>query len=153
MSVTILYNHHWNTIRTRSLQQIKVVYDFFKQFGRNIEFQLGFRRKASKDKPEPSGTEFLEKFFVNKCVLSDSKDNTSDLLNRGGTLDLNLLRTLLVICYKSQEPSFWVVINYFISISKLLPIFQIFQPPPSLSILPNVSVALFLSRNVLLCHI
>ena len=68
-----------------------------------MEFLLSFRRKAGKDKPESSETEFLEKFLVNKCVLPDVGDNTSGLLNRGGILDLTLLRTLLAICFKSQK--------------------------------------------------
>ena len=50
---------------------------------RNMEFQLSFRRKAGKEKPESSGSEFLEKFLVNNCVLSNAEDNTSGLLNRG----------------------------------------------------------------------
>ena len=79
-----------------------------------MEFQLSVRRKAGKDKPESSETEFLEKFLVNKCVLSDAEDKTSGLLNRGVILDLTLLRTLLAICCKSEEPSFWEVINCFV---------------------------------------
>ena len=79
-----------------------------------MEFQLGFRRKAGKDKPESSETEFLEKFLVKNWNLSDAEDSTSRLLSRGGILDLTLLRTLLAICCKSQEPSFWEVINCFV---------------------------------------
>ena len=46
-----------------------------------MEFQLRFRRKAGKDKPESSEIEFLEKFLVSKCVLSNAEDNTFGLLN------------------------------------------------------------------------
>ena len=79
-----------------------------------MEFQLGFRRKAGKDKPGSSETEFLEKYLVNKCNLSDAEDNTSGLLNGGYILGLTLLRALLAICCKSQEPSFWEVVNCFV---------------------------------------
>ena len=78
-----------------------------------MEFQLSFRRKAGKGKPESSETGFLEKLLINKCVLSDAEDNTSGLLSRGVILDLTLLRTLLAICCKSHKPSFWEVINCF----------------------------------------
>ena len=79
-----------------------------------MEFHLRFGRKVGKDKSESSGTKFLEKFLVNKCVLSDAEDSTSWLLNRGSILDLTLLRTLLAIFCKSQEQSFWEVINCFV---------------------------------------
>ena len=52
-----------------------------------MEFQISFRRKAGKDKPLSSGSEFLEKVLVNNCALSDAEDNTSGLLNRGDILD------------------------------------------------------------------
>ena len=39
-----------------------------------MEFQLSLRRKAGKGKPESSETEFLEKFLVSKCVLSDAEE-------------------------------------------------------------------------------
>ena len=61
--------------------------------------------------PESSRLEFLEKFLANSSALSDAEDNTSRLLNGGGTADLPLLRTLLAICQKSQEPSFWEVMD------------------------------------------
>ena len=43
---------------------------------------------------ESSRLEFLEKLLVNNFALSDAKDNTSEPLNRRGTADLPLLRTL-----------------------------------------------------------
>ena len=33
-------------------------------------------------------------------------------MNRGGIADLPLLRTLLAICQKSREPSFWEVMDF-----------------------------------------
>ena len=42
-------------------------------------------------------SEFLKKFLTNNFALSDTEDNTSRLLNRGGIADLPLLRTLLAI--------------------------------------------------------
>ena len=47
-------------------------------------------------------------------VLSNAEDNTSGSLNRGGIADLPLLRTLLAICQKSREPSFWEVMDSFV---------------------------------------
>ena len=61
-----------------------------------------------------SRLEFLEKFSVNNFALSDAEDNTSGPLNRGGIADLPLLRTLLAIRQKSQEPSFWEVMDSFV---------------------------------------
>ena len=55
--------------------------------------------------------EFLEKFSANNFALSDAEDNTSRPLNRGCTADLPLLRTLLAICQKFQEPNFWEVMD------------------------------------------
>ena len=77
-------------------------------------FKLVLERKAGKEIPESSRFEFLEKFLGNDFVLSDPEDNTSGPLNRGGIADLPLLRTLLAICQKSQEPSFWEVIDSFV---------------------------------------
>ena len=47
-------------------------------------------------------------------ALSDAEDKTFEPLNRGGIADLPLLRTLLAIRQKSQEPSFWEVMDSFI---------------------------------------
>ena len=77
-------------------------------------FRLVLEGKTGKEIPESSRLEFLEKFSANNFALSDAEDNTSGLLNRGGIADLPLLRTLLAICQKSQEPSFWEVMNSFL---------------------------------------
>ena len=61
--------------------------------------------------PESSRLEFIEKFSANNFALSDAEDNTSGLWNRGGIADLPLLRTLLAICQKSLEQSFWEVMD------------------------------------------
>ena len=53
-------------------------------------FRLVLDGKTDKEIPE-----FLEKFLAKKFALSDAEDNTSSQLNRGGTADLPLLRTLL----------------------------------------------------------
>ena len=50
--------------------------------------------KTSKEIPESSRLEFLGKFLANNFALSDAEDNTSGPLNRGGIVDLLLLRTL-----------------------------------------------------------
>ena len=67
--------------------------------------------KTGKEIPESSRLEFLEKFLANDFALSDAEDNTSGPLDRGGTADLPLLRTLLAIHQKSQEPSSWDVMD------------------------------------------
>ena len=69
-------------------------------------FRLLLEEKTGKDIPESSRLEFLEKFSANNFALSDAEDNASGLLNRGGIVDLHLLRTLLPIRQNSQEPSF-----------------------------------------------
>ena len=75
-------------------------------------FRLVLEGKAGKEIPESSRLEFLEKFSANNFPLPDAEDNISGLLNRGGIADLPLLRTLLAIYQKSQEPSFWEVMDY-----------------------------------------
>ena len=64
-------------------------------------FKLVLDGKTGKEIPESSRLEFLEKFAANNFALSDTEDNTSGPLNRGGTTDSSLLRTLLAICQKS----------------------------------------------------
>ena len=54
-----------------------------------------------------------EKFSANNFALSDAEDNTFGPLNRGGVVDLPLLRTLLAIRQKSREPSLWEVMEFF----------------------------------------
>ena len=52
-----------------------------------MEFQLSFRSKTGKDKPESSGLDLLKRFLGNNCALSDAEDNFSGLLNRGDISD------------------------------------------------------------------
>ena len=77
-------------------------------------FKLVLEGKSSKEIPELSRFEFLEKFSANNFSLSHAEGNTSGPLNRGGIADLPLLRTLLAICQKSGEPSFWEVMDSFV---------------------------------------
>ena len=70
--------------------------------------------KTGKEIAESSRLEFLEKFPENNFALSDAEDNTFGLLNRGGIADIPLLRTLLAIRQKSQEPSFWEAVDSFV---------------------------------------
>ena len=74
-------------------------------------FRLVLEGKTGKEIPESSRLEFLEKFSANNFAVSDAEDNTYGQLKRGGIADLPLLRTLLEIRQKSQEPSFWEVMN------------------------------------------
>ena len=76
--------------------------------------RLVLKGKTGKEIPEVSRLKFLEKFSANNFALSDAEDNTSGPFNRGGMGDLALLRTLLVIGQKSQEPSFWEVMDSFV---------------------------------------
>ena len=81
-------------------------------------FRLVLEGKTGKEIPESSRFEFLEKFLAaNNFALSDAEDNTSSPLNRGGIADLPLLRTLLAICQKSREPSFWEMMNSLVLIA------------------------------------
>ena len=70
-----------------------------------MQFQISSRRENSKEIPESSRLEFLEKFSANNFALSDAEDNTS------GIADLPLLRTLLAI---HQKSSFWEVMDSFV---------------------------------------
>ena len=76
-------------------------------------FRIVLEGKIGKEIPETSRLEFLEKILANNFALSDAEDNTSGAFNRGSIADLPLLRTLLAICRKSQEPSFWEVMGSF----------------------------------------
>ena len=78
-------------------------------------FRLVLKWKTGKEIPESSRAEFLEKFLAINFVLSNADNSTSGLLNRGHMADFPLLRTLLPICQKSREPSFWEMIDSFIS--------------------------------------
>ena len=77
-------------------------------------FRLVLEEKAGKEIPKSSRLEFLEKFPANNFVLSDTEDNTSGSLNRGGIPDLTFLRVILAICKKSREPSSWEVMGSFV---------------------------------------
>ena len=97
------------TIRTRCLWQIKGHWDLFNHFGVTeilCSFRLVLEGKTGKEIPESSKVEFLEKFVAKNFALSDVEYNTSRPLSKGGIADLLLLRTLLAIRQKSQEPSF-----------------------------------------------
>ena len=74
-------------------------------------FRLVLEGKTGNEVPESSRLEFLENFSAKNFALLDADDNTSAPLNRGGIADLPLLRTLLAICQKSQEPRFWEVMD------------------------------------------
>ena len=80
-------------------------------------FRLVLEGKTSKEIPESSIFEFLEKSLANNFALSDAEDNTSGPLNRGGIADLPSLRTLLAIHQKSQERSFWEVMDSFVLVA------------------------------------
>ena len=64
-------------------------------------FRVVLAGKKGEEITESSRLEFLEKFSANNFALSDAEDNTSGPLNRGGIVDLPLLRTLLAIFQKS----------------------------------------------------
>ena len=87
--------------------------------GRNImQFLIRVvKGKIGKEIPESSRLEFLEKFLANNFALSDAEDNISRPLNRGGVADSPFLRTLLAISQNSRQPSFWEVIDSFVSVS------------------------------------
>ena len=76
--------------------------------------RLDLEKKTGKGIPESSRLEFLEKFSANNFALLDAEDNTSRPVNRRVIADLPLLRKLLAICQKSQELSFWEVMDSFV---------------------------------------
>ena len=80
-------------------------------------FRLVLEGKTGKEIPESSRLEFLEKFLANTFALSDTEDNTSGPLNRGGIVDLPLLRTLLAIRQKSRDPGFWEIMDPFVLVA------------------------------------
>ena len=83
----------------------------------SCSFRLVLEGKTGKEIPKSSRLELLEKFLANNLALSDAEDNTSGPLNRGGIPNLPLLRTLLAIRQKSQEPSFSEVIDSFVLVA------------------------------------
>ena len=64
-------------------------------------FRVVLAGKKGEEIPESSRLEFLEKFSAHNFALSNAEDNTSGPLNRGGIVDLPLLRMLLAIFQKS----------------------------------------------------
>ena len=77
-------------------------------------FRLVLDRKICKEISESSRLEFLETFSASNFALSDAADSTSGQLNRGGIVDLALLRTVLSIHQKSRETRFWKVMDSFV---------------------------------------
>ena len=77
-------------------------------------FKLVLEGNTDKEMPEWSRLEISKKFSANNFALSDADKNTSGPLNRESIADLPLLRTLLTIRQKSQEPSFWEVMDSFV---------------------------------------
>ena len=82
-------------------------------------FRLVLEGKIDKEIPEPESSrlDFKEKFSANNFALSDAEGNTSGPLNRGDIAGLPLLRTLLAIRQKSREPSFWEIMDSFVSLA------------------------------------
>ena len=80
-------------------------------------FRLVLEGKTGKEIPESSRFEFWENFLAKSFALSDAEDNTSGPLNRGGIADLPLSRTLLAIRKKSEEPSFWEIMDSFVLVA------------------------------------
>ena len=72
--------------------------------------------KTGNEIPELSRLEFLEKFLANNFAFLDTEDNTFGQSNRGDIIDLPLLRTLLEIRQNYREPSFWEVMEPFVSL-------------------------------------
>ena len=78
---------------------------------------IPIKKKTAKETPESSRLEFLEKFSAKNFTLSDGEDNSSWLLNIGGTTDLTLLRMLLAISKKAPEGSFWEMMGSFVTLA------------------------------------
>ena len=80
-------------------------------------FRLVLEGIRGKETPQSSRLVFLEKFLANSFALSDAEDNTYGPLNRGGIVDLPMLKTLLTNRQKSQELSFWEVTDSFVLVA------------------------------------
>ena len=80
-------------------------------------FRIVLEGKTGKEILESSRLEFLKKFLGNTFALSEAEGSTTVPLNRGGIADLPLLGTLLAIHQKSQEPSFWEVMDSFVLVA------------------------------------
>ena len=80
----------------------------------SCSFKLVLEGKIGKEMSESSWLDFLEKFSANNFALSDAEESTYRLLNTGGIADLPLLRTLLAICQKLRESSFWELMDSFV---------------------------------------
>ena len=76
--------------------------------------RLFLEEKADQEIPESSRLEFLEKSSENNFPLSHAEGNNLEQLNRGGTADLSLFRSLLAILEKLHEPCFWKVKGSFV---------------------------------------
>ena len=74
-------------------------------------FRLVLEGKACKAITELSRLEFFKSIPSKVFGLSDPENNTSRALNKGGMVNLLLLRTLLVIHQKSRAASFWEKID------------------------------------------
>ena len=64
--------------------------------------------KTGTEIPKLSIIGLLKKVLANNFALSEAEDNTTRSLNRVSIADLALLGTLLAMCQKSSEPSFWI---------------------------------------------
>ena len=80
-------------------------------------FKLVQEGKTGKEIPESLRLEFLEKSSANNFALSVAEDNTFGPSKSGGIANLPLLRALLAIHQKSREPSFWKVMDSFVSLA------------------------------------
>ena len=77
-------------------------------------FRLVLEGIMGKEMSQLSRLIFLERLLANRFALSDAEDNNCGPLNRGGIVDLPMLRTLLAIRLKSQELRFWEVTDSFV---------------------------------------
>ena len=58
-------------------------------------FRLVLEGKTSKEIPESSRLEFLEKFSANNFALSDAEDNISGSLDRGGVANISFVESTI----------------------------------------------------------
>ena len=83
-------------------------YDLFNHLGsyrKIMLFQIKSRRENRSRDTWIIKIRVARKVSANNFTLSDAEDNISKLLNRRSIAYLPLLRTLLAICQKFQEPS------------------------------------------------
>ena len=81
-----------------------------------MQFQISSRKENRQSDIPVIKIRVIRKVFTEQfCFIRWRRQHLH--ANRGGTADLILLITLLTSCQKSQEPSFWEVMDSFVLVA------------------------------------